>query len=379
MARAQAPATPTQAPAAAHAAPQRGTVQTVEGNNITIKTDAGQQVVIAVSGATRLQRLSPGSTDLKTAGTASLSDVAIGDRLLVSGTPGDSPSAFNASRVILMKSSDIAQRHEAEQQDWQRRGIGGLVSAVDTGSGVLTVTSGTRKLQVSTTSSTAFRRYADGSVRFEDAKPGTLAQIHVGDQVLARGAKSDDGTSVQAEEVVSGSFRNLSGTITSIDAAKNAVSLKDLATKREVTVLLTTNSSLHRLPPEAAASLSARAKATSSAGTNAPSAGGPPTGSAPANPSAEGGGTGRPAGMHRSGGDLSQIVSRLPPVTLTDLHAGDVVMVVAEQSSTNASGLTAITLLAGVESILAASPSGSAAMTLSPWGIGGGAPEGGSQ
>ena len=35
--------------------------------------------------------------------------------------------------MILMKSSDIAQKHEAEQADWQKRGTGGMVSAVDAG------------------------------------------------------------------------------------------------------------------------------------------------------------------------------------------------------------------------------------------------------
>ncbi len=55
-------------------------------------------------------------------------------------------------------------------------------------------------------------------------------------------------------------------------------------------------------------------------------------------------------------------------------------MIVAEQSSIDTSILTAVTLLAGVEPILAASPSGSAAMTLSPWSIGGGTSDaGGSQ
>ena len=42
-------------------------------------------------------------------------------------------------------------------------------------------------------------------------------------------------------------------------------------------------------------------------------------------------------------------------------------------------GLTAVTLLSGVEAILAATPGSSPAMTLSPWNVGGGgeAPDGG--
>ncbi len=368
-----------QAPTPARATPQRGTVKAVEGDHLTLTTDSGQELVVAVPEAARIQRLAPGSTDLKTAEAATLSDIAVGDRVLTTGAPGETPSTFTASRVILMKSGDIAQKHEAEQQDWQRHGAGGIVDSVD-GSGVITVSSGARKLAVTTTAATKFRRYADGSVKFEDAKPGTLSQIHAGDQVLARGAKSDDGSSVQAEEVVSGSFKNLSGTVVSIDATNSTVSLKDLATKRNVTVQLTGNSAIHRLPPEAAARLAARSGAgggaaggaarTASSGGQAHTA----SGSAPGETAGPGA---RPGGTGHGGGDLSQVVARLPQVAASDLHAGDAVMIVAEQSSGQAGSLTAITLLAGVEPILASSSSGSSAMTLSPWSVGTGSPDAG--
>ena len=108
-----------------------------------------------------------------------------------------------------MKSSDIAQKHQMEQADWQKRGTGGIVSAVDAGTGTLTVSVGAKKIAVDTSSKTQFRRYAGDSVKFEDAKPGTLAQIQPGDQLRVLGTKSDDGSSIQAEEIVSGSFKNL--------------------------------------------------------------------------------------------------------------------------------------------------------------------------
>ncbi len=364
--QAQAPVT------ANHAAPQRGTVKAIDGKTLTLQTDAGQPLVITVSDNARVQRLAAGSTDLKTAESSALADVAVGDRVLVAGSSGDTPNTFNASRVILMKSADIAQKHEAEQQDWQKRGSSGIVNGVDAATGAITVSSGARKLEIKTTPATSFRRYADGSVKFEDAKPGTLAQIQPGDQMLARGVKSDDGGSLQAEEVVSGSFKNLSGTILSIDAATNSVSLKDLVSKRNVTVQITPNTALHRLPAEAAAMFAAR----TNAGTHPSGAASPPARSAPGAAESD-----RPAaGPRRGGGDLSQVVARLPAVTLTDLHTGDAVIIVAEQSSSDAASLTAITLLAGVEPILAASSGGAPAMTLSPWSVGSGSPDaGGSQ
>ena len=170
-----------QAPAAAPAAARQiGTVTAVAGNSLTLKTDAGQEVSVAVADGARILQLAPGSTDLKTAQTITLADIAVGDRVLVSGKAGDTAGAFSASRVILMKSSDIAQKHEMEQADWQKRGTGGIVSAVDPATGTLTVMVGAKKIAVNTSSKTQFRRYAGDSVKFEDAKPGTLAQIQVG-------------------------------------------------------------------------------------------------------------------------------------------------------------------------------------------------------
>jgi len=361
-----------QAPAAAPAAARQiGTVTVVAGNSLTLKTDAGQEVSVAVADGARILQLAPGSTDLKTAQAITLADIAVGDRVLVSGKAGDTASAFSASRVILMKSSDIAQKHEMEQADWQKRGTGGIVSAVDLATGTLTVTVGAKKIAVNTSSKTQFRRYAGDSVKFEDAKPGTLAQIQVGDQLRVLGTKSDDGTSLQAEVVVSGSFKNLAGLIATLDAAKGTLTLKDLATKKTVTVMITANSNVRTLPPQAAAMFAARAKGAAGAGGSG--AGAPQTAG-----QGDASGGGRPGGAGRAGGDLSQLVSRLPNKTIADLKVGDAVMIVASQADPGSNSVTAVTLLSGVEPILAATP-GAPSMTLSPWSLGGeGAPEGGS-
>jgi hypothetical protein len=362
------------ATAPAAAGRQLGTVKAIAGNTLTLMTDAGQEVVVSVADGVRVLQLAPGSTDLKTAQTITLADIATGDRVLVSGKTGDSAAAFTASRVILMKSGDIAQKHEAEQADWQKRGTGGIVSAVDAGSGALTVSIGAKKLSVNTSSTTQFRRYAGDSVKFEDAKPGTLAQIQVGDQLRVRGAKSDDGTSIQAEEVVSGSFKNLAGLIATINAANGTLTLKDLATKKTVTVTITANSSVRSLPPEAAARFAARAKG---AAAGASGGGGAP---APAQSAGNTAGGERPGGTgHSAGADLSQLVNRLPNQTIADLKVGEAVMIVGSQSDASGSGVTAVTLLSGVEPILAATPSGSGALTLSPWSLGGGTGDSGSQ
>ena len=381
-----------QAPAAATASgggSQAGTVKAISGSSLTLSTDAGKQFTVTVGDSARILQVPPGSKDLKTAQAIALSNIAVGDRVLVTGRPGDG-DALAATRVILMKSGDIADKHAAEQADWTKRGSGGIVSAVDASSGTITVTNGARKTQVVTTGTTIFRRYAGDSVKFEDAQPGTIAQIQPGDQVRVRGAKSDDGSSLQAEEIVSGSFRNLAGTVVSVDAGAGAVTLNDLATKKKVLVKVTANSDFRSLPPQAAAMFAARSRGgAGAAGAGSGGANGAPGGTrpaaAPAGEAGTGGGEGSgrgqgmgqgraPGGGGRAGMDLAQMISRLPPGSLASLKAGDALMIVGSQGQ--GGGLTAITMLSGVEPILAASPTGAApAITLSPFGFGGGAPE----
>ena len=60
--------------------------------------------------------------------------------------------------------------------------------------------------------------------------------------------KNADGTEIAAEEVVSGSFRNIAGTITSLDAAGSTLVVKDLATKKQVTIHITAETQMRRLP-----------------------------------------------------------------------------------------------------------------------------------
>jgi hypothetical protein len=347
------------APAAAPAAASKlGTVKTVAGSTLTMSTDAGQMYTVTVATGAKILKLPVGSTDLKTAQPAELTDIAVGDRALVTGKAGDTPDAFTAARVILMKSADIAQMQAAEQADWKARGAGGIVSSVDPASGTITLTVGAKKLVITTSSKTEFKRLASDSVKYQDAKAGTLAQIQPKDQVQARGTKSADGMSMQAEEVVSGSFENLSGQLISVDASAKTITLKDLATKKMVTVAITANSDLRNMPAMAAQ------RFASGGGQS----GGRRGGGAAAGGAAAGGDAG---GARRStGADLSQMMPRFPTIALADLKKGDAVMIVA--SNPAAGAVTAVTVLTGVDSILDANPNGGMDLSMSFGGGGGG-------
>ena len=79
-----------------------------------------------------------------------------------------------------------------------------------------------------------------------------------GDQLRARGVRSADGTELAADEVVSGAFRNIAGTVVSIDAGNNTVTVMDLATKKPVTLRITADSQLRKLPPTVAQRIAVR-------------------------------------------------------------------------------------------------------------------------
>jgi len=232
---------------------------------------------------------------------------------------------------------------------------------------------------VHTSKNTVIRRYSPDSVRFDDAKVATLDQIKPGDQLRARGEKSEDGSQLQAEEIVAGTFRNIAGTVISTDPANDTVTLKDLATKKPVTIRISSDSQLRQLPEMMAQRLAMRLK-----GGVTPVAGNPSTGERPNSAGAPGGpprgGFGGPGqGERRGTADLQQILSRMPVVSISDLKKDEAVMVVATEGSAS-SEPTAITLLTGVEPILSASPNDNrATMLLSPWSLGGGEPEGSQQ
>jgi hypothetical protein len=69
------------------------------------------------------------------------------------------------------------------------------------------------------------------------------------------------------------------------------------------------------------------------------------------------------------------MLSRLPNSTLADLQKGDAVMIVSTDGA-DSGVVTAVTLLAGVDAILAVAPNRSASTLLSPWSLGTSAGEG---
>lgn len=334
-----------------------GTVKAVSATGFTLTTDAGAEIGVALADGARLLRTAPGQRTLAGATNIQLAEIQVGDRVLLKGSASGN-GKFLASNVIVMKKADIAEKQARDVEDWQKRGIGGRITAIDPATGNVTVSAGslgaTHSITVHTSKNTIVRRYALDSVKFENASLATLDKVKVGDQLRARGNRSADGTELTAEEIVAGSFRNIAGKVISTDAGANSFTVMDLSTKKPVVVKISAESQMRKLPAMMAEIL---AKASKNGGQQ----GGTATPNGASQPNGAG-----PSGRH---GNMEQMLRSLPPLTLAELQKGDVVMVVSTQGTD--AQVTAITLLSGVEPILTASPK-DGAMVLSPWSLGGG-------
>jgi co-chaperonin GroES (HSP10) len=346
-----------------------GSIKAITDNGITLASDSGEEIKVTLQDSAQILRVAPGEKDLKNATPVQKQDLQVGDRILVRGKPGPDAHSVSAAAVIVMKQADVASKRQQEREDWQKRGVGGLVTAVDASTGTITISmmslSGTKSVAIHTSKNTVLRRYAPNSVRFDDAKVAPLEQIKTGDQLRARGTKNGDGTELDAQEVVSGTFRNLAGQITATDTAANTLTLKDAISKQTVVVRVSGDAQLRKIPPEFAQRIGMRLKAAMAGGIPGAAAavggGEQPRGQGGQVPGGGGGGMGG-----RGPADFQQMLNRMPPASLTDLEKGDVVMIVSTEGD-GSGAVNAITLLAGVEPILTAAPNAGQAMMLSPW------------
>ena len=373
-----------------------GTITAAASGMLTVKTDAGIERKVTVPDGIKLQRIAPGAKDLSNAATIQFTDLAVGDRVLVRIAPEPATDPVTAISIVAIPQADLAQKQQKEREEWQRNGVGGLVKSVDAGTGVVVITSGAgptqKTITLHTTPATVLRRYAPDSVSFDQAKPAPIETIQVGDQLRARGTKNADGLELAADEVVSGSFRNISGSISAIDKTAMTLTLKDLVTKQTVTVHVGADAQMRKLPDTMAKTLASltnpginsgaganggAAGAGKASPANSPSPSGQPasqpaaTDSANSAPGGQGAGQGRGQGGRRGGGDLQQMLSRAPVIQLADLQKGDAVMLVSTQGT---SEVTVITLLAGVEPLLQA-PASTQNMLLSNWNMSSGGAE----
>ena len=334
-----------------------GEVKAIDASakQLKLKTDAGSEVIVILSDATTYMRLTPGETNLANAAKIALSDVGEGDRVMATGKTADDHKSIPARSLVVMSKTDIAKKQEQERMEWRQRGILGVISGLKPDTKEVTISTragmGTQPVIIPISDKVDLRRYAPDSIKFSDAKPSDFAELKVGDQVRALGNKSADGTHFTPERFVSGSFRTVAGMVTAIDAATGEIKINELEKKQPLTIVVKQDSVLRKFPAEFGAMMAARAQG---AGQGGPGAGGQ---GAPANRPAAGAGGGPGAGgqgggMRPGGGNINDMLERLPTISMADLKVGDTI-VVSSTKGADPSRLTAITLVSGADTLLA--------------------------
>jgi hypothetical protein len=381
--------------------PVVGTVVAADGaaRTLTIKADDGNETKVKVADAAKVSQIPPGETSLQNAKPAELNSVSAGDRVLARGPMAD--GIMNATLIVLMSKTDIAKKQQQEQALWATKGVTGIVTAVDKEAQIVTINSrgadGVKPVKVSLNEKASVKRYAEGSIKFSDATSSSITDIDVNDQVRALGMRSEDGLSYKADQLISGAFRNMAVTVKSVDAANGILEVIDLDTKKPVFVKVGKDTNVKKLP-EMAATMMAMSINGGFAGMGAGRPGGAPAGGAPTGmgmrpPQAAGAAatitpSGRPAGgppaagggppagmggMRRPGGDMmGAAIDRSPVIQLSELKKDDP-LILSVSKTKEPNKVVAITILAGVEPILATPANGSRASQLGTWNLDGGA------
>jgi hypothetical protein len=360
---------------------------------IFVKTDSGAVVIVSVADSTRILKNPPGETKLDKATPYTLAEIASGDRVLALGKLSDDGKTLASPRAVVVNTrAEIAAKQEAERAEWRRRGVVGVVSAVNPAAKEITVQTRTPEgpkpvVIAAEGAAVKLTRYAPDSIKFADRKPSAIEEIKVGDQLRAKGDKSQDGARFTPEEVVTGTFRTEVGTVKSVDAAKNEIVIETAEGKKMLTVVVRPDSVLKQfqLPPEALAMMGGGGGGGNSAmgggqrvvvqgGQGAPGgaqaagqngAGAQPQGQgrpqgagaqgAAGQGQQQGGGQGGPGGggMRRAmGGDfMQQMLERMPAVTLAELKPGTMILV-SSTAGADPTRLTAIQLVSNIEPVL---------------------------
>ncbi|MFL6467119.1 MAG: hypothetical protein ACJ72Z_04085 [Pyrinomonadaceae bacterium] len=334
-----------------------GEVVSISDKAIVLKTKDAQ-LNVELSGKTEFKRIAPERPNLASATPSTLAEIAAGDKVIVSGVFGDDRSKLPARTVYLMSQSDIAKKNANETQRWTTRGISGKVASINSQTGQIGVEvrglMGTTTVMISANDGATFKRYAPNSVKYSEAVTSSVGDIKAGDMLRAVGDKSADGLSFQAEEIVTGAFQTVAGTVKSIDAEKNEIVITNLQNKKDMTVSLGTASVMKKFPEEMAQRLAQfqgaggprpagpnggqTVQQTPATGQPGPGPGGNPAGG-PARM------MGGPGG--RAGG-IDEMLERFPNITAADLKVGDMIAVSSTRDG-SLDKISAIKLLAGVE------------------------------
>jgi hypothetical protein len=339
-----------------------GEVKSIDATakQLTIKTDAGSTVTVSLSDKTTYKKLAPGETSLTNASDVTFADLAEGDRIMARGNVAADLKSVPALMVVVMTKGDLAKKADAERAEWRRRGILGVITALKPETKEITISNrtiaGTQSVVIPVTDKTEMKRYAPDSIKFGDAKPSNFSELKVGDQLRALGDRTEDPLRFNPQKVVTGSFRTVGGVVTAVDPATGQIKINELEKKTPLTIVIKQDAVLRRFPAEMGMGFGPRpgggpGGAAGGQGGQGGSAGGGQAaaqGNAPQRP--QGAGPGGPGG--RPGFNINDMLERLPTISIADVKVGDTIIVSSTQG-VDPTRLTAISLVAGADTLLA--------------------------
>jgi hypothetical protein len=313
-----------------------------DARQVIVTTTAGNQVTVTLSDRTVYMRIPPGEKTKDKFIKISPTDFGVGDSVFARGRMTEDRKSMPALEFYVMSKGDIAQQRERERDEWRKRGLAGTISAVNADAKEITVDSrtadGPKPVVIATTADTKFRRYAPDSVRFSDAKPSAIGELKVGDQLRALG--NANGAKFTADEIVTGSFQTIGGSITEVNAEKQEIKINDVQSKQPVTIVVSKDSLMRRLTPELLTALMPA-----------------PPDKKPANAA--------------PGKDLQEMFDQLPALSLAELKPGESILISSTKSADPAR-VTAIAVVSGVGPLLQSSQGGRpAAVSLGAMSLGG--------
>lgn len=363
-----------------------GDVVSVVDKKFMVNAKTGP-VEVTTSDKTTFKRVSAANLSLTAATAGSFAEIGAGDGLTISALADADGKTLNARTVYFVTKADKDAKAAKDAEAWKVRGITGKVISANVQTNQIVVETrtiaGSLNVTVTPKDGVKFLRYAQDSIRFDEAKASSLPEVKAGDMIRALGDRSSDGTGFAAEQVISGAFQTIAGTVKSVDAATGEVTITDSQTKKEVIVVVSETSVLKRFPAEQAEMLArvqmmgaggpGGARPIGGGGQGRPAGGNPPVTPAGGQATPPVGGGRQMAGGSRGGGagGVDDMLDRLPTITPADLKAGDMIAISSTKNGT-AARIKAIKLVAGVEPFLRAAQVGAGGGRRGQGGVDGG-------
>jgi len=340
-------------------------------SQMQVRSDNGVINTVGINDKTQYKRMALGAKTLTGATDVTLADVGQGDRIWARWRPGTDQKTTPAAQLVIMSKADLAKKQEQDRAEWRKRGVSGIVASVNPSTQEITVSSRSLMGQPSNViipvnEKVLMRRYPPDTIpKYSEAKPGKFEEVKVGDQLRALGDKSADGTHMTAEEVVFGTFKIAGGTVTAVDVASNQIRINDLQTKKPLTINFKPDTVIRRFPQGAGMMLGGGMGGPGGPGAGQGQArpqGQGQTQTAPGPAGAQGQGAGGPQGAGPGGpqgqrpgggggGNMADMLERLPVISINELKVGDTILL-SSLPGADPTQLTAISLVSGVEPLL---------------------------